>query len=195
MSTIPLDSLDLQELQQLAAGASAAGDQGAALVYLKEAAARADATAISHYVLGVEYAEMKLYEKAIGAIEAAVALAPSLSIARFQLGLLWLSSGNSQRAIDVLEVLGELGEDQYLHHFGRGLCHMARDEAEPALEALRTGIAMNSDNAPLNADMQRMVDALLALPAGAPVQENKVEPEQEANLMFLAAYTGNSAKH
>jgi tetratricopeptide (TPR) repeat protein len=191
MNTISLHTLDQQELQQLASAASAAGDQASALVYMKEAAGRPEASAVTHYLLGLEYAELRMYERAIDQIGAALALDPALVIARFQLGLLWLSSGNGARAIEVLQVLAELGDDNYLARFGVGLCHMARDEFEPALAALRAGLELNRDNAPLNGDMQRMVEGILAVQASNAEEAAK---EQDANHMFLSAYTGNTSQ-
>lgn len=188
MNSPSLDSLDQQELHKLAANASAAGDAAAALIFLKEAASRADANAVTHYVLGIEYAENGMFDKAIQAVEAAVALDPALAIARFQLGLLWMSSGDGPRAIEIFDVLAADHPGHYLSTFAGGLSHMARDEFPEALMALRTGMGMNRDNEPLNNDMQRMVDSMVLLQAQQPEAN-----EADANMMFLSAYTGNTA--
>jgi tetratricopeptide (TPR) repeat protein len=189
MSTISLSALDQQELLHLAAIAGKAGDRAGALACLKEAVARPEAGTTAHYLLGVEYAELRLYERAIDQIEAALALDPALAIARFQLGLLCLSSGNGSRAVEVLQVLYELDESNPLRHFAAGLCELAGDAMEPALASLRRGIALNVDNAPLNLDMQRIIEGVQALQTGAA----DIAPEQDARLMFLAAYTGNTS--
>ena len=186
----PLASLDQQELQKLAAAATARGDSAATLVYLKESVSRSNATAGAHYLLGIEYAELRMYDRAIDAIEAALALDPSLVLARFQLGLLHMTSGDGPRAIEVLAALDDLSEPNYLRNFGAGLCHMARDEFGAALDALRAGLVLNQDNAPLNTDMQRVIDDIVALQAA---NAEKEDATQDANLMFLSAYTGNTS--
>ncbi|MES2347551.1 MAG: hypothetical protein V4641_08265, partial [Pseudomonadota bacterium] len=82
MTPNTLALLDQAELQQLALNASAANDSASAIAYWKEAVSRADATAQARYLLGAEYAQIKMYDRAIGEMEAAVALDPALSIAR-----------------------------------------------------------------------------------------------------------------
>ncbi|NIA55053.1 hypothetical protein HAV22_15560 [Massilia sp. TW-1] len=197
MTTTTLSMLDQAELLQLALNASAADDSGTAIAYLKEAVSRPDATSAAHYVLGAEYAQIKMYDRAVGEMEAALALDPALSIARLQLGLLWLTNGAAEQALTVFGPLADLAEDDPLRLFGIGLCHLIRDEFADARALLAAGIAANTTNLPLNGDMQQMIgaiDAHLAGAAAAPLAQ-AAEPEaapEDAHRMLLSAYTGNT---
>jgi tetratricopeptide (TPR) repeat protein len=181
--------LDQPELQQLAINASTAGDSASAIAYLKEAVARPDATAIAHYLLGAEYAQIGMYERAIGEMEAAIALDPALSIARLQLGLLWLGANDNTRAADVLLPLTELADGQPLHHFGAGLLHLIKQEAADAVRCLKAGIALNSVNPPLNADMQKIVQQLEQAPPDA-ADAAPAAAADDGQHILLSAYTG-----
>lgn len=198
MTTMTLSLLDQAELLQLALNASAADDSGTAIAYLKEAVSRPDGTSVAHYILGAEYAQIKMYERAAGEMEAALALDPALSIARLQLGLLWLTGGAAEQALTVFGPLSELAENDPLRLFGEGLSHLARDEFAEARALLHAGMAVNTQNPPLNADMQRMIDEIEAHEAGAaaaPQAEAAAEPEapaEDAHRMLLSAYTGNT---
>lgn len=205
MTSTTLSLLDQAELMQLALNASAANDSGATLGYLKEAVSRPDASGIAHYLLGAEYAQIKMYQRAVGEMEAALALDPALSIARLQLGLLWLTGGGAEQAAVVLAPLDDLAAGDALRLFGRGLRHMIAEELADAMDCLREGIRANHSNAPLNMDMQRIVDELGRIQAGAapaaaplaPEQAQAEEPAPEvsdsARHLFLSAYTGNTA--
>ena len=198
MTTMTLSMLDQAELLQLALNASAADDSGTAIAYLKEAVSRPDGTSVAHYILGAEYAQIKMYERAAGEMEAALALDPALSIARLQLGLLWLTGGAGDKALAVFGPLAELPVTDPLRLFGQGLSHLARDEFADARAALEAGIVLNTVNLPLNGDMQRMIgeiDALVAnvTPAGQAAAEAAPETAPEdAHRMLLSAYTGNT---
>ena len=95
MSNSILAGLDQAERMQLALQAGAANEAGSAIAYLKEAVARPDATAQAHYLLGAEYAQLGMFDRAAGEMEAALALDQTLYTARLQLGLLCLRSAAS----------------------------------------------------------------------------------------------------
>ncbi len=181
--------LDQAELLQLGINASTSGDSGAAIAYWKEAASRLEASAVVHYLLGAEYAQIKMFDRAVSELEAALALDPALSIARLQLGLLCLSSGNAPRAQEVFGPLAELSATDPLYHFGQGLEHLIADRFGDATEALAKGIALNAENAALNADMQRIIDEVAKLPAAAAKQDDLGDGRH----IFLSAYTGNGS--
>jgi tetratricopeptide (TPR) repeat protein len=194
MNPTTLSLLDQTELVRLALAASAAGDAGTAIAYLKEASGRADGSAAAHYLLGAEYAQIKLYDRAVDEMEAALALDPALSTARLQLGLLWLTGGNAERAAQVFAPLAELAADDALHHFGAGLCALIADRADVALAQLRAGLALNQSNPALNGDMQRIIDEVTRLRANAvPEQAEAAAPAAEASHVLLSAYTGNTS--
>lgn len=177
MTPNTLSLLDQAELRQLALNASEENDDASAIAYLKEAASRPDSDGSAHYLLGAHYAEIKMYDRAAGAMESALALDPGLTIARFQLGLLWLTSGVPDKALTVLEPLQELPETDGIRLFGQGLCHLANDQLTDAIKALAKGIEINVTNAPLNVDMQMMIDAITAaIDAPPPAQAEPATP-------------------
>lgn len=205
MTPTALTLLDQAELLQLATNASAIDDDATAIAYLKEAVSRPDANGIAHYLLGAHYAQIKMYDRAVGAMEDALALDPSLSIARFQLGLLWLTSGVADKAMTVLEPLAELPITDCLRHFGSGLCHLMHDRLDEAEQDLRAGIALNDSNAALNGDMQRVLDEVARLRAEATTAPTEREPqaaeeaapkaEQESgHHVLLSIYGGNPSQ-
>lgn len=192
MTSTTLSMLDQTELLQLALNASGAGDSGTAIAYLKEAVARSDGSAAAHYLLGAEYAQIKMYPRAIDEMEAALALDPALSAARLQLGLLWLAGNDSDRASTVLAGLGELGRQDPLHHFGLGLQHLIREELGAAQQCLQQGIDLNHSNPALNGDMQKILAEIALLHAAEPPLSPQPAPigDGERNIL-LSAYTGN----
>jgi tetratricopeptide (TPR) repeat protein len=195
MNAGTLAMLDQQELFQLALKAGGSGDAGAAIAYLKEAVSRPDATANAHYMLGAEYAQLQMYDRAADELEAALALDPALATARLQLGLLWLGAGDGARAAGVLQPLTEGGVAEALAYFGAGLLHLIGDDLPAARASLLAGIALNTSNAPLNADMQGIVAEIDARLGGAqPAAPASEEPEQEdgSHHLFLSAYAGNT---
>lgn len=193
MTNATLAMLDQAELQQLAINASAGGDSASAIAFLKEAVARVDATGIAHYLLGAEYAQIKMYERAMGEMEAAIALDPALSTARLQLGLLWLGANQPQRAAEVLQALDELAEGDPLRQFGAGLRHLVKEELADALRCLAAGVQLNTANPALNHDMHSIMHqielaqggAAAAAPADAPEA-----PAEDSPHILLSAYTG-----
>jgi tetratricopeptide (TPR) repeat protein len=214
MTTGILAGLDQDELLRLALDASAQGQGGAAIAYLKEAVGRVDATAFAHFLLGAEYAQIKLYERAAGEMEAALALDPGLSVARLQLGLLWLTGAQADKAALTLAPLAELPPADPMRLFGAGLEHLMHDRFDDATAALQSGIQANTANDHLNGEMQLILDEIARLrgaghppgvtqaqPASAtqPKVEgegkNENESESAANHLFLSAYTGNQSRH
>jgi tetratricopeptide (TPR) repeat protein len=194
MNHSPYALLDQNELLQLAINASQADNGGAAIAYLKEAVGRADANAIAHYLLGAEYAQIQMYERAIDEMEAALALDPALITARLQLGLLQLGQNAAERALAVFAPLQELDPAHPFALFGRGLSLLAGDQLAAASACLQDGIVANNINPALNGDMQKIVDEIAATlaknaAAGAPVED--AEPADRH--IFLSAYTGNTS--
>lgn len=198
MPHLSLDKLDQEELFQLACTASVADDPASSMIYLKEAVGRPDASAKAHYLLGAEYAQIRLYERALESMQMALALDPALSVARLQLGLLWLINGNVGHAEAVLAPLAQLDPSDALRLFGEGLVHLGRDRNDAAVRCLAQGIALNTSIAPLNADMGHILDALERAgasnkPATAPAHDTPASDAGGFQHVLLAAYTGNTS--
>lgn len=195
------DVLDQEELLQLACNAGAGGDSASAIAYLKEAVLRPDATARAHYLLGVLYAQIKLYGRATDELESALALDPAFSIARLQLGLLCLGAGAVERAVTTLLPLEQLPGTNALRVFGAGLHHLILGELDKAVACLEEGIKLNTENAPLNGDMHKILAELArthsagAHAAGKPFigAPQPVAPPDDMHHILLSAYTGNTS--
>jgi tetratricopeptide (TPR) repeat protein len=93
----------------------------------------------------------------------AVEIAPDFAIARFQLGLFQLTSGEAENALETWGRLDRLPDGHYLRGFVDGLRCLIRDDFGGAIQAFREGIRLNSENEPLNRDMQLLVDRCLPL--------------------------------
>ena len=74
-------NLTQAELLAVALDASRRNDSGRALVYLKEAASRADASAQALFMLGSEYAQLGLTTEAKASMAKAVELGPGFPLA------------------------------------------------------------------------------------------------------------------
>jgi tetratricopeptide (TPR) repeat protein len=190
MNTTKFDQI---ELLQLALDAGRNNNAGAAMLYLKEAVSREDATATAHYLLGAEYAQIQMYEQAIEQMEAAIALDASLNIARFQLGLLWLSSGYGENAQTVLSPLQEVSEDNALYHFGKGLIFLLHDQFADCVQSLNRGIELNIDNTALNEDMSRILGEIAKMDLqNIEKQTEEVNSENpDSQHVLLSAYSDN----
>lgn len=188
--TSPFSTLDQRELIHVALDAIKRQDGGTALACLKEATARPDSTAVSHFLLGSQYAQLQIPDRAVEEFEAAIAMDPGLAIARFQLGLLFLSSGNAERAKDVLTPLTASGENAALAHFANGLLHLMRDEFSETVHHLSEGIRLNTENAPLNSDMQKIIDEIAKLAPHQSDAEKRIEEEPSGQHLLISAYTG-----
>ena len=187
MTTASFVQLDQAELLRLALHAIGSNDSGTALSYLKEAVSRPDATANAHFMLGAEYAQIGMIDRAIPAIETALALDPALSIARFQLGLLRLTCGDPATAIDVLHPLDSLGDEHPLFHFGKGLVALARNELSEALHGLTCGIERNHDNPALNTDMLKIAHNISRAISDQATSSESADTQH----IFLSAYKGS----
>jgi tetratricopeptide (TPR) repeat protein len=186
-------TLTQTELLALALEATRRGDSGHAMEYLKQAAARADATPEACFLLGSEYAQIGLAEDAFAHLHRAVALAPHYSIARFQLGLLHLTNAQPDEALAVWAPLADLGLEHPLAALRQGLEHLIRDQFVDCIRWLERGIELNIEMPALNADMQKIIEQINAFPpesGGVTVAKTDADEEPAASHLFLNAYTG-----
>ena len=120
------------------------------------------------YLLGAEMAQERDYESAVMEWSAAIALDPLLHVARLQLGLLHLTMARLDHARAVLAPLEDLDDSMALKQFKRGLEALIEDNFTACAAHLRAGIELNTDNPPLNADMQMLLGkAMQAMNADA----------------------------
>ncbi len=147
-----------------------------------------------HFLRGSMLAGAGRPIEAHAALSRAVALAPDFALARFQLGFFELTSGEAARALATWEPLDTLPDDHYLAHFVRGLRHLIQDNFGEAIAALERGIAANTENLPLNHDMQLIIaecSRLIGSGAGVPAE---AEPEASAT-SFLLDQFGRGTTH
>jgi len=120
------------------------------------------------YLLGAELAQQKEYTAAVVEMSNALELDPLLHFARFQLGLLYLTMGQPDHSIRTWAALETLDDSAALKHFKRGLEALIRDDFQSCIALLRKGIELNSQNAPLNRDMNMVIERVnAALPPAA----------------------------
>ena len=119
------------------------------------------------FVYGSMLAGARRYEEARQAIAQAVILSPYLWIARFQLGLLELTSGLPAEAANTWRPLHELAADNPLRVFATGLEALIVDDFNEAVRRLREGIGLNSENPPLNRDMEMLIERIQEVADGS----------------------------
>lgn len=198
------NSLDGTELFHLAIEASGRDDHGVAITYLKQAldlpeggAATSADYAKYLYMLGAEYAQIGMMERAVSHMAQALDMDPALHTARLQLGLLHIKCNQLEQAFSVLEALQKLPDDSALRHFGAGLQHLLQDQIKPCCDALLRGVELNSasaaPNLALNADMQKLLAALEAHGGGAEKVGSMGSTEAEAGFLMSAYNRSNAA--
>lgn len=110
-----------------------------------------------HFLRGSLLVELKQHFEAHRAMSQAIAIAPDFAIARFQLGFFELTSGEADRAIATWAPLKDLPIQHFLCRFVVGLEHLIADRFEECAAELNAGIAANTENLPLNRDMELIV--------------------------------------
>lgn len=156
MTALTLDSFDTDELFHLALQKSQTGAHDEAIHYLKAALTR-EPQARTHYLLGAEYAEIGMRERAIDQISQALVLDNSLHMASYQLGLLHFLNGDNDPARSAWKPLLHLPTTDPLHHLGRGLIAVLDSEPTIANEALRTAKSLNNHNPALERDIDNLL--------------------------------------
>jgi tetratricopeptide (TPR) repeat protein len=147
-----------------------------------------------HFLRGSILASIGRSIEALPALSKAVELAPDFHIARFQLGFFQLTSGEAANALGTWGPLALLPEGHYLRTFVVGLTFLIRDEFEPASVQLRSGIAANEENPPLNRDMQLILDQIDALPSTSALPQSDDQSTSAASLL-LDQLSRSSVKH
>jgi tetratricopeptide (TPR) repeat protein len=111
-----------------------------------------------HFLRGSILANIGRASEAHEALSRAVQLAPDFAIARFQLGFFELTSGEADLALESWRPLDQLPTGHFLSHFVSGLRALIVDDFVTCATELRTGIGLNTDNAPLNNDMRLIIE-------------------------------------
>lgn len=183
-------NLTQEELLHLAIEAIKQGDHGVAISYLKEGVEKFADDAKIAYVLGAEYAQIGMFEKAELEMRRAIALDSSLHTASFQLGLMLLTQGRNEDAAASWEALNVLPETHCLWLFKTGLNHMVAGENKLARKLIEEGIQANDFSPELTRDMLMVLEEL-------PKDESGVQDEVADTLAgqgWLNAYGMNKSE-
>lgn len=141
------------------------------LQQIKSAVARDPGNAELRYLLGAELAQQRDYDGAVIEMRTALAIDPKLHFARLQLGLLYLTMARPNESLEIWGPLEQLEDGAALKHFKRGLEALIRDDFPVCISQLRRGIELNTQNAPLNRDMNLIIDRVREATAAAPQPE------------------------
>ncbi|EUJ10334.1 hypothetical protein Meth11DRAFT_1148 [Methylophilaceae bacterium 11] len=176
------NNLTQDELLHLAIEATRRGEHGASISYLKEGVTRFPDDAKLAYVLGAEFAQIGIYDKAEYEMQRAISLDPELYTASFQLGLLQMTLGKVEDAKSSWKLIDKLPETHSLWLFKTGIEQLAVNQFSDAKRLLEQGIALNDFSPELNHDMSTV---LASLPNEAEVAENS---NASAGQAWLNAY-------
>lgn len=149
--------LDAEELTHLAARLAAQERFDQAIMYLKAALVQEPDNPQTNYLLGAQYAQIGMVERAVQRMLHAVSQDPNLLFASFQAGMLCMTAGRAQEAMAAWEPLHKLDAEHPLHLMVNGLEALARDDFETCQRYLQRGIANNNVNHALNEDLRKIL--------------------------------------
>ncbi|MGQ5524409.1 hypothetical protein ACUHMQ_14275 [Chitinimonas sp. PSY-7] len=183
--------LTVDELMHLALEASERERYDLSITYLKQAVAQpVPPRAEVLFLLGAQYAQIKMFDDAVVWMQRAVEVNPQFDIAVFQLGLLQLMRGDAVAATSTWQRLDSLPDEHALKLFRNGLLALNQNQLEEAAATLRAGLACDYPNAPLLAEMRRVLSNIeqMQSTSSAPVGETTAVNEPVADHIFLSAY-------
>lgn len=139
-----------------------------------------------HFLKGSLLIGLKRFIEAHDALSRAIEIAPDFALARFQLGFFELTSGEAATALETWRPLHGLPGGTWLLRFVQGLEHLIADRFEACIAALQEGIAANTENLPLNNDMELIIQKCRALLAEEHDAESPaVDAEVSATSLLL----------
>ncbi|MCO7223699.1 M48 family metallopeptidase [Pleionea sp. CnH1-48] len=180
-----MDNLDLEELMHLAIHASSNGRNDDAINYLKKAQEIDTENAHIAFLLAAEYAQIKMYDRALTLFEKTTQLAPELSVARLQWGLLLIMLEQSDNAKATLEPLTDLEEESPYKMFSKGLLALLEEQMDEAKALFAKGIESNHENEPLNNDFRRIINNIDGKLENS---ESTEDTKENANEFLLSTY-------
>jgi tetratricopeptide (TPR) repeat protein len=179
---------DFNSLMQQALAASQKDNSDLALQLFSKASELRPQSGIPHFLTGAEYAQLGRMSDAEAAYANAVLLEPSLSIARYQLGLVQFTSGRAPMALVTWQPLLALPSNDPLGFFVRGFIELAQDKFESSLDFFSKGINTNHTNAPLNADITRLMEKIRHLVNNKQEAASPVTTNEEISHFLLESY-------
>lgn len=155
-----MNNLTQDELLHLAVEATRRGEHGASISYLKEGVSRFPDDAKLAYVLGAEFAQIGIYDKAQLEMQRAVSIDPELFTASFQLGLLQMTLGKVEEAKLSWKNIDKLPQEHSLWLFKTGLEKLAAEQYAEAKKLLEQGMIFNDFSPELNRDMDTVLSSM-----------------------------------
>jgi tetratricopeptide (TPR) repeat protein len=150
--------------------------------------------------MAAELAQQGRMDEAETSYANAVLLSPELDMARYQLGLIQFTSGRPSLALVTWQPLFSLRPDATLRLVVQGFAALAQDKLQQAAEQFRQAMAGNTENLPLNGDLQLLLDRIESASATAPVPANDTtSSESSADMdgehVFLNNYRQSGPAH
>ncbi|MEX2963072.1 tetratricopeptide repeat protein [Microbulbifer sp. TYP-18] len=182
-------SLDAEELFHCALDASNRKQHDKAIELMKRSIDLEEHPA-KHLMLAAEYAEIKMYERAIEGMKTAVEMAPQLWIAQFQLSQLYIVIQDFDKAKKIWKKLLTASDSpQYFRDFAEGLLALSEKETEKGVELLRKGMNENKENPALNGDIEKIIISSIN-PEPALSEDTEHQDDDSAmKKMLLSRYT------
>lgn len=151
------------------------------------------------YMVGALYAQIQMVDRAVEWMQRAIDMDVGEKTAVFQLGLLRLTSGDIEEARSVWEGLQDLSPEHAFRLFSQGMLALVEDDFENCIELLQKGIAQNNFNAPLNADMARVIEsaeaALESQSTGVTIEQSDTASSRANTHIALTGYKQSLKKH
>jgi predicted Zn-dependent protease len=182
------DKLDNDELLRIALDAINQDRHADAVSMLKTLLERDARHVFGTYLLAAEHAQLGMMDRAEDGFRKTVELAPDFPMARFQLGQIHLTKNDAAAAKAVLAPLADLPAGQALSGYAKGLIAAANEDIGEAIRQLQSGLACEQDIPALAADMQRVLDNLLALAGGVDQTPAPLGTPAGAAPMYLSNY-------
>lgn len=148
--------------------ASQANETGQALRFFEQASELAPESGMPHFLIASELAAAGHMEAAEQAFARAVLLAPGFELARYQMGLLQLALQRTPQALLTWQPLLDLPPTEALGHFARGFTALAADRFQAAWEAFAAGLACESVNPGVIADVRQVMARIESELGGSP---------------------------
>ncbi len=182
-----MSSFDSEESFFLALNAISEGSHDRAINHLKEINS-GEYHGRAQYLLGAEYAEIGMYERAKQFFQAAIAEESVREMAILQKGLLHVFlAENDDAKLCLSSILQNVDEENPLYWFAHGISLSLDAKYQEAIDSLSKGIKLNHVNEPLNQDMQNYIASLSRLELGEidSSGKNSVTKTLEVNNKFL----------
>jgi len=185
--TAPQDTLDTDELLHVALAAMKADNDAAALEALKRLLVLEPEHAAGQHLLGAQYAQLEMYERAEQVWTRLLAQSPALSTVRLQLSQLLMAMGKAGEARRQLAPL--LQEDGAMASYAAAINAALDGDEAAAARALRAGLALDPPSDALAQDMSRWLQRLAggAMP-DVPMPAAGVSPPVEGAGLLLSRY-------